>query len=189
MNHKNVLIKTKEQMVATSAHPDIKKSLEIEARSKTKGVYPLTYKYLGVPGIHKDNNVTTENTIGSVTNIRYDANENIVADVSLEEVKNSTKHFSGIIDSTVVRFNSSEDLDKHKSESIVIDHFIIFDKFAKSIIDERNRKSGRSNVVKTTSSPIADVTPMDKSENPLFNPSVKESLHNSIKEEFGNAER
>lgn len=172
MRYTNVLIRSHKELLITN--PQCRHTLVSEARSNEKGSYPIVYQYMGTRNTYRmENTIPDEVVIGKMTNIRQDdISGDIVCDVNIYDVKQHSVNFDFKIDNFVINISDGK-------ESIV--NGIIYNKYAKSVIDAKKRASESKFVRKMEPSPVPDDIANDKVSNPLFNPDIQKSIHDSMK--------
>lgn len=174
---RDIIIRNKEQL--GSMHEIIRKALLDEAKRKDKRVFPVVYTYLGKKHAFSNNEITPENTIGELSNIHLSEDGDVVGDISILDVHSLSINFVGVIDNIVVGVEKDSNIKGYHMINAVV-----YDKFAKAVIDEKRSSERSANVIKLQDSPVADKTAQDKSMNPLQNPEVMASIEKSMKEEF-----
>lgn len=179
MTHKNVIIREKEQLM--SMKEIVRSSLLIEANRTNKRTFPIVYRYLGNKHMFSDNVITPENTIGELSNIHLSENGDVLGDVYIIDLNKLSINFTGVIDNIVVGVDPDSGI-----KGIHMINAVVYDRFAKSVIDGQRLSTKSPNVIKISNSPIADKVARDKSINPLQNPEVMASIEQSMKEEFKN---
>lgn len=163
MKYENIIIRTKEEL--ETAKSVVKTALIAEAKSKSKIEFPLVYRYLGKSKPYGNNHILQEDVIGKIYNIRFDMSGNVVCDVITNDIMEKSKHFSNIIDNVVVGMLQTRN---HRSIPAIING-IVYDKYAKSVIDERAKTNASfDSVVKMDENPISDKIAKDKDFNPLM---------------------
>ena len=176
MRFTNVLIRSHGEL--SKMVVPVRHALVQEARSSEKGTYPLVYKYLGKRDNYRTvNDIPEDSIIGSITNIRQDENTgNIVCDVTIHDVKQNSDNFNFKIDNIVVCVKDGKE---------TIANGVIYNSYAKSVIDGKRHQSMSKYVDKKEASPIPDIVAGDKDLNPLFMPEVQESIDSALKDELG----
>lgn len=163
MKYENIIIRTKEAF--DKSKPVVQTALRAEALSKAKPEFPLVYKYLGSARASDKNDIHPEDVIGTITNIRFDASGDVVCDVNVNDIMEKSRHFCNIVDNVVVGMVET----RNNRRIPMIVNAVIYDKFAKSVIDKRTEsKSTSNNVVKMDETPIDDKVALDKDINPLM---------------------
>lgn len=176
MIYKNVLIRSLKELHKTNVQ--CRHALIEETKSKEKGTFPIVYKYMGTRNTRRfENVIPKEDIIGEMTNIRQDEDcGDVVCDVTIYDVKKDSVNFDFKIDNFVVNICDGK-------ESIV--NGIIYNKYAKHVIDAKRKLNVSDYVEKTEPSPIPDDIAEDKANNPLFDPDVQKSIHESLQEMKG----
>lgn len=178
MRFTNVLIRNYDELIKTVVQ--IRHALVEEAKSKTKNTYPLVYQYLGKRNNkHSVHEIQEDSVIGSMTNIHQTESGDILCDVTIHDVKQHSSNFDFKIDNVVVCIADGK-------ETIV--NGVIYNAYAKSVIDEKRKQSESKYVEKKDASPIPDNIAGDKTMNPLFIPEVRESVNSALEDEFKGGE-
>ena len=173
MIYENVLIRSLEELHKTNIQ--CRHALIEEAKSKEKGTFPIVYKYMGTRNTRRlENNIQQEDVIGEMTNIRQDETTgDVTCDVTIYDVKKDSVNFDFKIDNFVINICDGK-------ESIV--NGIIYNKYAKHVIDTKRKLESSKYVEKVEPSPVPDEVAEDKTNNPLFDPDVRKSIHESIQD-------
>ena len=179
MRYDQIVIKTKEQLKQSKS--EVRSALEVEVSIGTKEKkYALMYKYLGSSKPSKELGMNESDAIGYVTDIRRSDNGDIVGTVCINDFMKKSEHFQGIIDNIVVGYLPPN---KNKRCYPTIQMFVIYDKYAKAIIDEKNKAKAHSqSVTKVCASPIEDDIANDKNVNPLMQPGVMDEIRKEAEE-------
>lgn len=125
-------IRTKEQL--KTMNPRIEEAVRNSIRDGR--AIPLVYQYLHKPG--KELIINSDNTIGKVTNIRYDEHGDLVGDVEIIDILKIASNFVGVVDNLMASpkpMHSERD-----GYRLTLDGLIVYDKFAKDDILARKRR-------------------------------------------------
>lgn len=173
MIHPGILIRTKEELQTSNEH--VKRTLLKECKKKDKGSYPIVYQYrTSNSKVHLEDEINKNELVGYMSNIREDNDGNVVCDVSINDFMYASNQFNNRIDNVMVEL---------KDGVGIIHKGIIYNTYVKSMVDKL--KSSGGGVVKSSASPIPDLTPLDNNINPLMDPKV----HESIMKDFPSEER
>lgn len=176
MRHDNIRIRSMEEL--ESARPEIKKALLSEAANPVKKEFPLVYQYLGGATVQTQYNINPSDVIGTVNNIRSDGTA-IVCDITTTDVVRKASNFTGVVDNVVVGVSGHPS--KKKGDALLPEliSVVVYDKFAKSVIDQKNQDSNRSTYMKGDS-PVEGCVANDKTDNPLKNPEIVAAIRNDL---------
>lgn len=173
MIYTNVLVRSLKELSKTNVR--VRHALVTVAHKEDKSeTYPIVYQYIGTRNrLRKDNEIAEEDIIGEMTNIHQDEiSGDILCDVTIYDVKKDSVNFDFKIDNLVIR------IDEDGEESVV--NGIIYNKYAKDVIDKKRQLNQSNLIEKVDPSPIPDDIANDKSENPLFNTEVQESIKSAM---------
>lgn len=92
---------------------------------------PVVYQYLHKPGVELT--VTTDNTMGTISNIRM-KNGAFIGDIEIYDILKIATNFTGVIDNLAVTSQQSSGKTTYK-----VDAFIIYDKIAKERILQKKK--------------------------------------------------
>lgn len=134
MSLNNVIIRTKEQLKVMNEH--LREALYNKTRSSEPT--PLIYQYLHNP--KNEFIVDNDNTIGSIVNIRKNKNGDIVGDVNINSILKLANNYQGCIDNMMGLFNP----DTSKFEIVA---FVVYDKAAKELIDNKPKNAVKPGVI------------------------------------------
>ena len=115
--------------------------------------------------------------IGYVDNIQLSSNGDIVGDFHINDLLKLANNFTGSIDNIVCGV-----VDIKGKINYMISNFVIYDRFAKEVIDNAINSKETRNIVRLEDSPIEDSIGIANEENPLMRPDVQESINNAMKD-------
>lgn len=187
MRYTNAIIRTKEQL--KTSKKEIVKALLEETKNKKKRTFPVYYKYLeesrpkGVftPRLRPDES----QKIGTMTDIRIADNGDIIATVNTQDVLSVSDNFSGVIDNIVVTIiNTGVENHGVPQLSLDIQYGIVYDKFAKKVIDTK-KETTHTRINQSEPSPKPDYVIPGIDYNPLSDPRVMDEIHEEMEKELG----
>lgn len=171
--------------VTIKSHDELKTvreeiKLALSAQVGQYGKFPLIYKY---PGDDETTKPEKGEIIGTITNIRITKKNDIICTVNLNPMIEKSKHFTGTIDNILVGLMHEGGLPGRIVPTLISG--IVYDKFAKSIIDEHG-KEDNNHVVQHNSSPSEGRIGVETGSNPLMDdPKIMGTLfENRLAEEL-----
>lgn len=128
MKLKGIVIRSKKQM--DSMQEPLVHALK-QLIKQTNISVPVVYQYLHKPGVELS--VTTDNTMGSMTNIRMKEGA-IIGDIEIYDILKIASNFTGVIDNLAVTSQQTG-----KGTTYKVDAFIVYDKVAKERILQKKK--------------------------------------------------
>lgn len=170
-NGRTITIRTKDEL---KSKEDYIVKMLISASKK----YPLVYKY---PGGDDASKPDPEDVIGEVCNIRPAKNGDILGDVKIFPMLEKSKHFTGKIDNIVGRMEPTIlHGQRHLIPTVV--SFIVYDHFAKDVIDSKRKETKNEHMHHLEKSPVEAKIATDKNINPLQDVNIRDAIENSLNE-------
>lgn len=128
MKLKGIVIRSKEQM--SSMQEPLVYALKQLIKQNNFSI-PVVYQYLHKPGVELS--VTTDNTMGMMTNFRM-KNDAVMGDIEIYDILKIASNFTGIIDNLAVTTQQSG-----KGTTYKVEAFIVYDKVAKERILQKKK--------------------------------------------------
>lgn len=126
---KSVIIRDKEHFSSMN------KVLKDAIKNSMRKTIPLVYQYLHNPDI--EFYVDDDNKLGEVSNLRFDNKGNLIGDILLYDMLHLAIHYQGGVDNIFASINQ-------KTKKPEVYGFVIYDKFAKSVIDDKNKNKSNN---------------------------------------------
>lgn len=127
-----VTIRTEEQL--KKMNPQLVEAIKNSIRNEGKPI-PVVYQYLHKPG--EELVIDSDNTIGKVTNMRFDGKGDVVGDIEIMNILKIAANFQGTVDNIVASVKPIGNTGRTK---LTVDGLIVYDKVAKEEILRKKRE-------------------------------------------------